>query len=82
MTNNFVQSFFHECTWESVQSALEFDIQWLVSVVESTNRDSPESEWSGTMARLAKDMGKVPDSATQFVFGPLIDVPMPIQIQS
>ena len=50
-------------------------MRWMVSVVQSTDGDTPKSEWSGTMASLAKETGDVPGVATQFVFGPLIDSP-------
>ena len=62
-------------TAASVRSALESDMRWMVSVVQSTDGDTPKSEWSGTMRSLAKETGNVPGVATQFVFGPLIDSP-------
>ena len=41
------------------------------SVVESTHGANPKPEWSGAMASSAREMGNVPDVATQFVFGPV-----------
>ena len=62
-------------TATSVRFALETDIRWLVSMMDNIDGDNPKSEWSGTMTNLAREMGKTPSAANQFVFGPLIDSP-------
>ena len=62
-------------TQDAVRSALDSDIRWIVAVMESTDGDNPEPEWSGTMARTARERGDTFDVSTKFVFGPLIDSP-------
>ena len=47
----------------------------MVSVLNNTNSLDPVPDWSGTMARAAKDDGQLPGIATPFIFGPLIDSP-------
>ena len=76
LTNNYGQSLdIVSRTSEAVTHALTTDVSWIVSVLNNTNSLDPVPDWSGTMARAAKDDGQLPGIATPFIFGPLIDSP-------
>ena len=60
---------------EHISSAVNLDVAWLVHVINTTNDDSPQAEWSGYMANVAKTKFLEPSVATNFLFGPLISAP-------
>ena len=59
----------------SVQTALEKDTAWLVSLLKQIEPDESEPEWSGAMVTASKADGSAYGPASNFIFGPLIDMP-------
>ena len=60
---------------DSVNTALEHDLSWLVNVIQNVSCGKLPTEWAGHMTRKAKDKESDLGPATNFLFGPLIDAP-------
>ena len=61
LTNNYGQSLdIVSRTSEAVTHALTSDVSWMVSVLNNTHSLDPGPDWSGTLARAAKDDGPLP----------------------
>ena len=60
---------------DSINTALEKDVSWLKAVIEHTQDDKPEAEWSGFMVSAAKKETFELMKSTNYVFGPLLDSP-------
>ena len=59
----------------SIQEALEKDVFWLTSVLQHTETEDVAPEWAGTMVASSRTDGSAHGPASQYMFGPLIDMP-------
>ena len=61
-------------TMANIHKAMERDLAWLVSIIQSTDDEEPIPEWSGAITASSRE-GRTVGMVSHFVFGPLIDLP-------